>query len=109
MNIYSCWLKSKTLFYNSEESSILCRGGYFSSVVQDGFLGEDCECIRNTDNETKAKYPYMVVDNSEDAIHSNEAEPVFSTTPIYDLSGKKLPKAPQKGLYIQNGKKVTVK
>ena len=109
VTIYSCWLKSKTLFYNSEESSILCRGGCFSSVVQDGFLGEDCECIRNTDSETKAKYPYMVVDNSEDAIHAKEAEPVFSTTPIYDLSGKKLPKAPQKGLYIQNGKKVAVK
>lgn len=109
VTIYSCWLKSKTLFYNSEESSILCRGGCFSSVVQDGFLGEDCECIRNTDSETKAKYPYMVVDNSEDAIHAKEAEPVFSSTPIYDLSGKKLPKAPQEGLYIQNGKKVAVK
>ena len=107
VTIYSCWLKSKTLFYNSEESSILCRGGYFSSVVQDGFLGEDCECIRNTDNETKAKYPYMVADNSEDAILAKEEESV-SAAPIYDLSGRKLPKVPQKGLYIMNGKKVRV-
>ena len=104
VTIYSCWLKSKTLFYNSEESSILCRGGYFSSVVQDGFLGEDCECIRNTDNETKAKYPYMVADNSEDAILAKEDESV-SAAPIYDLSGRKLPKAPKNGIYIQNGKK----
>ena len=103
VTIYSCWLKSKTLFYNSEESSILCRGGYFSSVVQDGFLGEDCECIRNTDNETKAKYPYMVADNSEDAILAKEEESV-SAAPIYDLSGRKLPKAPKNGIYIQNGK-----
>ena len=107
VTIYSCWLKSKTLFYNSEESSILCRGGYFSSVVQDGFLGEDCECIRNTDNETKAKYPYMVADNSEDAILAKEEESV-SAAPIYDLSGRKLPKVPQKGLHIMNGKKVRV-
>lgn len=107
VTIYSCWLKSKTLFYNSEESSILCRGGYFSSVVQDGFLGEDCECIRNTDNETKAKYPYMVADNSEDGILAKEEESV-SAAPIYDLSGRKLPKVPQKGLYIMNGKKVRV-
>ena len=107
VTIYSCWLKSKTLFYNSEESSILCRGGYFSSVVQDNFLAEECECIRNTENETKAKYPYMVVDNSEDGILAKEEESV-SSAPIYDLSGKNLPKVPQKGLYIMNGKKVRV-
>ncbi|MBO7098649.1 MAG: C10 family peptidase [Bacteroidaceae bacterium] len=107
VTIYSCWLKSKNLFYSSEESSLQCIGGYFSSVVQDGFLGEDCECIRNTENETKAKYPYMVADNSEDAILAKEEESV-SSVPIYDLSGRKLPKVPQKGLYIMNGKKVRV-
>ncbi len=58
----------------------------------------------------------MVVDNSEDAIHAKEAEPVFSSTPIYDLSGKKINchlstvnSQLKKGLYIQNGKKVAVK
>ena len=59
VTIYSCWLKSKNLFYSSEDSSLQCRGGYFSSVVQDNFLAEECECIRNTDNETKARYPYI--------------------------------------------------
>ena len=76
-------------------------------MVQDNFLAEECECIRNTENETKAKYPYMVVDNSEDGILAKEEESV-SSAPIYDLSGRKLPKVPQKGLYIMNGKKVRV-
>jgi hypothetical protein len=34
-----------------------------------------------------------------------------SDTPntLYDLQGRQLPQAPQKGVYIQNGKKVAVK
>ena len=31
------------------------------------------------------------------------------TNEIYDLQGRQLPQAPQKGVYIQNGKKVAVK
>ena len=42
------------------------------------------------------------------AITSPSVQKTPSDDAIYDLQGRKLLKAPQKGLYIQNGKKVTV-
>jgi hypothetical protein len=113
VTIDGCKLKSKNLFYRTDESSILCRGGYFSAPVEGAFLAEDCECIRNTDKETKTRYPYKVVDNSEDAIIAMEEESILST-PIYELSGRKVnfqfstfnSQFKKKGVYIINGKKV---
>ncbi len=36
-------------------------------------------------------------------------EPENDTPILYDLSGRKLERAPQRGIYIQNGKKVLSK
>ena len=36
-------------------------------------------------------------------------EPENDTPILYDLSGRRLEQKPQKGIYIQNGKKVLVK
>jgi len=40
------------------------------------------------------------------AIHSRSASP---DSPLYDLQGRRISATPQKGVYIQNGKKTLVK
>jgi hypothetical protein len=42
---------------------------------------------------------------SPDAIAAPTATPRTSTPGLYDLSGRRLPAAPQRGIYIQDGKK----
>ena len=42
---------------------------------------------------------------SPDGIAVPKATPQTSNPAIYDLSGRRLPAAPQRGIYIQDGKK----
>ena len=51
----------------------------------------------------------LVVNNSVDPTGIDFITADDSNAPIYDLSGRRLNEAPEKGIYIQNGKKIMVK
>ena len=67
--IDDCKLSAKYLFYTGSDSQITCRGGLYSKKVSSVFLAEGCECVQNTQAETREKYPYRVIDNSSPAIN----------------------------------------
>lgn len=54
-----CRLSAPSLFY-VKESNITCGSGLFSAEVTPDFLAEGYECVANTQEETRYKYPYKV-------------------------------------------------
>ena len=98
-------------------------GTYQETTVADGdyILGEDAFYRSNGGNKVKAYRAYIkknadaiegarlniVIDGEVTAIDTIDGKAINNAT-IYNLSGQKVSKA-QKGLYIQNGKKLVVK
>jgi hypothetical protein len=89
-----------------------------TAVVTDGVLevGMQKTSTKNTDwalfDYFKLTYKSASTDGSGDGEEGVGIENVKETAPvdgaIYDLSGRRVSKA-QKGVYIQNGKKVVIK
>nr|MCR4853417.1 hypothetical protein [Prevotella sp.] len=62
MTITDCKMsgKGKSLLYKTTNGSISCSGGLYSHNLERDFLQEGYSCIRNFDEATMEKYPYMV-------------------------------------------------
>ena len=86
-------------------------------ILADGSNGVGFYRLSESDRTIAANKAYLIVDDA--------AEPVFSLkldggltgingvevsagadAPVYDLQGRRLPQVPEKGIYIQNGKKI---
>lgn len=82
--INDCKLKATTILYANRGSYLKCYGGIYSKRVGTGFLGTNCQCKSNDDAATASKYPFKVVNNSDDI------SPIYETgtdNVYYDLNG----------------------
>ena len=69
-------------------SSIKCYGGIYSQKVDNSFLGTDCKCVSNDDDNTNSTYPFKVVNTNPSEVKAimmtSDAEEMH-----YDLNGIK--------------------
>ncbi len=100
--------------YGSFMPKTLTSGKYLMDNDGKAFklTGEDSECKAFgiwMENETEEKpATYVIAGNDPSAIRNISAEPVQGKE-MYDLQGRKTGKAPGKGIYIVNKKKVVLK
>ena len=78
-----CRLSAPFLFY-VKDSNIKCGSGLYSAEVTPNFLAEGYECVANTQEETRYKYPYMVQEKptgiASPSSHENQNEERFYNT-----------------------------
>ena len=83
---------------------------YFISLydqLYNAYINGTLDVENNTQmNKVKSSWAYKHVYDT-DGIHAVEGQPTSSD--LFDLSGRRLEQKPQKGIYIQDGKKVLVK
>lgn len=78
-------------------ATLKCYGGLYSMKVNTSYLGDNCECIANSDPATVVKYPYQVKNNSTAIDVITTDIPADATH--YDLNGRPV-SADKPGLHI---------
>ena len=96
--INSCRMRAARPLYADTNAKITCLGGIYSAKVEQQFLGEGCECVANTEAETKAVYPYMVY-NKLTGISDLLTDEYQQGMKSYNANGTLLPSM-QKGVNI---------
>ncbi|MBQ0020833.1 MAG: C10 family peptidase [Bacteroidales bacterium] len=98
-------IKATQLFrtYIDFRSSIICRSGLFSVPVEDKYLAEGSVCEPNTDEATRAEYPYRVV--STTGINGTNSNTV-PATPVKRIQGQHVVIQLDDKLYDTNGARI---
>lgn len=62
--INDCKMSAYRILVANTGYTLKCYGGIYSKSVDITFLGQECQCIANTDASTSEKYPYRVKNNN---------------------------------------------
>ena len=97
--INDCKLYAPYMFYQGDnDSEIICRGGYYSDLVDSDYLDAGYRCVGNPSAETSEYYPY-IVQEIETGIASPRTEESTGEAQFYNMQGIQLPTM-QKGVNI---------
>ena len=85
-------------------------------ILADGSEGVGFYRLSESDRTIAANKAYLIVDDAAEPSFSLKldggltgiegVESAGADAPVYDLQGRRLPQVPEKGIYIQNGKKI---
>ena len=85
-------------------------------ILANGSKGVGFYRLSESDRTIAANKAYLIVDDAAEPSFSlkldggltgiNGVENAGADAPVYDLQGRRLPQVPEKGIYIQNGKKI---
>ena len=85
-------------------------------ILANGSEGVGFYRLSESDRTIAANKAYLIVDDAAEPSFSlkldggltgiNGVENAGADAPVYDLQGRRLPQVPEKGIYIQNGKKI---
>ena len=103
VSVKNCKLKAYHPFYATDPARIECEGGIYSEWVEEEFVKEGYVCTSNTDNDTRAEYPYIILDEGAVGIANNRAEEPECGLP-YSIAGRPVNDNYQ-GIVIQSGRK----
>ena len=85
--INDCKLYAPYMFYLGDyEAEIICRGGYYSDLVDSDYLDEGYKCVGNPSAETSEYYPY-IVQEIETGIASPKSEDNIGEAQFFNLQG----------------------
>ncbi len=97
--INDCKLYAPYMFYQGDnDSEIICRGGYYSDLVDSDYIDAGYRCVGNPSAETSEYYPY-IVQEIETGIASPRTEESTGEAQFYNMQGIQLPDM-QKGVNI---------
>ncbi len=85
VTVTDCRISARNVFICWEDATLTCSGGLYSNPVREELLVEGYVCVANTDNATKSKYPYKVM-NEDDVVEVEGDVNGDGTVDVADIS-----------------------